>query len=191
MKRFMTTTALGLVLATVPAMAQTTDTNRHEKPQTEQMKPGSGEDNAGVKIDSQPATEDTQNVRPPKERADSPAVADNQTEVAKFSGYRASELIGVNVENTRGDNVGEINDIILGQDGETNAVLIGVGGFLGIGEKNVAVPFSDLTLKKADGSLKANVAMTAQTLESMPAYEQNKTEGDSKESTGSSDQTKR
>ena len=41
-----------------------------------------------------------------------------------------------------GDNkIGEINDVILSPDGRAMAVIVGVGGFLGIGEKDVAVPF--------------------------------------------------
>jgi sporulation protein YlmC with PRC-barrel domain len=42
------------------------------------------------------------------------------------------------------DQIGEINDIVIGQDGKVAAVILGVGGFLGIGEKNVAVDYGQL-----------------------------------------------
>lgn len=42
------------------------------------------------------------------------------------------------------DNIGEINDVILGRDGQIKAVVLGVGGFLGIGEKNIAVRMQDV-----------------------------------------------
>lgn len=51
------------------------------------------------------------------------------------------------------DNVGEINDVILGRDGQIKAVVLGVGGFLGIGEKSVAVPMQDVKfVKSGDGA---------------------------------------
>ncbi|UVC12557.1 PRC-barrel domain-containing protein (plasmid) [Rhizobium sp. TH2] len=46
------------------------------------------------------------------------------------------------------DNVGEVNDVILGRDGQIKAVVLGVGGFLGIGEKDVAVPMQDIKFIK-------------------------------------------
>lgn len=50
------------------------------------------------------------------------------------------------------DDVGEINDVILGRDGQIKAVVLGVGGFLGMGEKNVAVPMQDVKfVKNGDG----------------------------------------
>jgi len=50
------------------------------------------------------------------------------------------------------DDVGEINDVILGRDGQIKAVVLGVGGFLGMGEKNVAVPMQDVKfVRNGDG----------------------------------------
>jgi sporulation protein YlmC with PRC-barrel domain len=46
------------------------------------------------------------------------------------------------------DDVGEINDVILGRDGQIKAVVLGVGGFLGMGEKDVAVPMQDVKFVK-------------------------------------------
>jgi sporulation protein YlmC with PRC-barrel domain len=44
--------------------------------------------------------------------------------------------------------IGEIKDVLIGQDGKVEAVIISVGGFLGAGEKDVAVPFSDIKATK-------------------------------------------
>jgi hypothetical protein len=46
------------------------------------------------------------------------------------------------------DDVGEINEVILGRDGAVKAVVLGVGGFLGIGEKNVAIAMPDVKFVK-------------------------------------------
>lgn len=59
----------------------------------------------------------------------------------------ASRLMGFPVYNSSGDDaeqLGEINDIVIGEDGNVSAVILGVGGFLGIGEKNVAVSYDEL-----------------------------------------------
>ena len=50
------------------------------------------------------------------------------------------------------DDLGEVNDVILSRDGQIKAVVLGVGGFLGMGEKNVAVPMQDVKfVKNGDG----------------------------------------
>lgn len=56
-------------------------------------------------------------------------------------------LSGSNVFNRQDENLGSINDIILDEQGRAVAVVIGVGGFLGMGEKNVAVEFSALDIQ--------------------------------------------
>jgi putative membrane protein len=58
--------------------------------------------------------------------------------------WSAEALIGRTVENAQGENLGEINNVILNEKGSVVAVVIGVGGFLGIGEKDVGVPFDAL-----------------------------------------------
>jgi PRC-barrel domain len=54
------------------------------------------------------------------------------------------------VENAQGENLGEINNVIINEKGDVVAAIIGVGGFLGIGEKNVGVPFDALEFRAAD-----------------------------------------
>ena len=54
----------------------------------------------------------------------------------------ASNLIGSTVYDPSNNDLGKVNDVILAEDGKVDAIVIGVGGFLGIGQKNVAVQFS-------------------------------------------------
>lgn len=71
------------------------------------------------------------------------------------------------------DDVGEINDVILGRDGQIKAVVLGVGGFLGMGEKDVAVPMQDLKfVKNGDGPTDYFLVVNANkdVLTSAPAY---------------------
>jgi hypothetical protein len=58
--------------------------------------------------------------------------------------WRAPKLIGVDVYGAGNEKVGPIKDILMNHDGSAQAVVIGVGGFLGIGEKQVAVPFQSV-----------------------------------------------
>jgi sporulation protein YlmC with PRC-barrel domain len=62
----------------------------------------------------------------------------------KTDQWRASKLVGVNVYNQNNDKIGDIREVIVDKTGKADAVVIGVGGFLGIGQKDVAVAFSDL-----------------------------------------------
>lgn len=56
--------------------------------------------------------------------------------------WRASKLMGVAIYGPDNKSVGKITDVLMGKDGKVQDVIIGVGGFLGIGEKDVAIPFA-------------------------------------------------
>ena len=55
--------------------------------------------------------------------------------------WRASKVVGLSVYNDNKDKVGSINDLLMDKSGNIKAVVLGVGGFLGMGEHLVAVPF--------------------------------------------------
>jgi sporulation protein YlmC with PRC-barrel domain len=55
--------------------------------------------------------------------------------------WRASKLVGLGVYNDNNESVGSINDLLTDKNGSIKAVVIGVGGFLGVGEHLVAIPF--------------------------------------------------
>ncbi|MCP4617312.1 MAG: PRC-barrel domain containing protein [Bradyrhizobium sp.] len=66
----------------------------------------------------------------------------SSTAPSSFHGnWRASKLVGLSVYNEKNESVGSINDMLTDKDGKIVAVVIGVGGFLGVGEHLVAVPF--------------------------------------------------
>jgi len=68
--------------------------------------------------------------------------------------FRSTNLRGTRVYGANNENIGEINDVLLSRSGQVAAVIIGVGGFLGIGEKDVAVPMSMLVFQP--GAIEAN-----------------------------------
>jgi sporulation protein YlmC with PRC-barrel domain len=62
--------------------------------------------------------------------------------------WRASKLMGLNVYNDANEKLGDINELILDKDGKVSAVVIGVGGFLGMGEHDIAVSMDKLKFKE-------------------------------------------
>jgi sporulation protein YlmC with PRC-barrel domain len=71
-----------------------------------------------------------------------PAAASDSS---SFQGtWRASKLVGLSVYNDNNESLGSINDLLTDKDGNIKAVVIGVGGFLGVGEHLVAVPLDKI-----------------------------------------------
>ena len=85
-----------------------------------------------------------------------------------------SQLIDQPVYSSAGDDaeeIGNISDMIFTEDGRISGVVIGVGGFLGIGEKNVAVPFDMLEFTlAADNTERWVVPTTADALTAAPDF---------------------
>jgi 3-oxoacyl-ACP reductase-like protein len=80
----------------------------------------------------------------------------------------AKKLIGRNIQNAQNDTIGEIKSVFIGSDGKVDSVMVGVGGFLGVGEKEVKLAWKDLQI--ADGGRKVTVNMTKDDLKAMPEY---------------------
>ena len=81
-----------------------------------------------------------------------------------------SDFYNQNVYDSRDNKIGEINDLLLDNGGKINAVIVGVGGFLGVGEKNVAVPFQALKVAEKDGKRYLVLDTTKEALETAPGY---------------------
>jgi sporulation protein YlmC with PRC-barrel domain len=58
--------------------------------------------------------------------------------------WRASKLIGLNVYNNDNEKIGGITELIVDRSGKLDAVVVGAGGFLGLGEHDVAIPYSQI-----------------------------------------------
>ena len=82
----------------------------------------------------------------PADRAATPAVtpAASSDKMLLKSKWRASKLIGLNVYNDKNEKLGDINELLLDKSGKVEGVVIGVGGFLGMGEHDIKVDMSKL-----------------------------------------------
>jgi sporulation protein YlmC with PRC-barrel domain len=61
--------------------------------------------------------------------------------------YRASELIGTDVRGGNNEDIGEVGDVLIDRNGQARAVVIEIGGFLGIGETHVAIPMQQVQFR--------------------------------------------
>lgn len=68
--------------------------------------------------------------------------SDTTASTEAITGWSAKDdIIGKSVFNENDEKVGDINDVVISSDGQTLYLLVGAGGFLGMGQKDVAVPF--------------------------------------------------
>jgi putative membrane protein len=145
------------------------------------------EGTAGESTTEQPATPDTTTAEDTAEQpatpdtttaegtAEQPATTEEPTatqEAARptypLGDKTANDLIGQTVVNQNGDSVGEIYDIVLNSSDQAVLAVVSVGGFLGIGEKNVAVPFEQLQPSDTEAILMSTA--TEDELKAMPEY---------------------
>lgn len=89
-------------------------------------------------------------------------------DVVKVStGYRASKVIGSSVVNDAGDTVGKVDEIIVGPDGKAPFVVLSVGGFLGIGDRLIALPYEQM---RTDGKKIVLPGATKESLKGLPEF---------------------
>lgn len=88
----------------------------------------------------------------------SPSASSTMTRPASGE-WRTSKLIGVNVYNDSNEKLGSISELITDKQGKINKVVIGVGGFLGVGQHDIAVNFDQL--KFTDTPIPSTVSSAA------------------------------
>ena len=196
MKTLLTTTALVALLSAGPALSQSeTAPVTEEPPAIQEMAPDDGmaaEPPAATEEMAPDATApevapdqnltDTETIAP---ETDTDTMATDQDAVAPdvaatdevYIGEQATEedlasnWIGQSLYNTSDENLGDINDILIGPDGQIKAVVVGVGGFLGIGEKAVAVSFAAIEPRSdEDGDVSLYINATQEQLEAAPEF---------------------
>jgi sporulation protein YlmC with PRC-barrel domain len=102
---------------------------------------------------------------------DAQSVKDRFVVVQPEGQWLATLLIGQTVTNDAGESVGDINDLLVDKSGRIANVVIGVGGFLGIGEKNVAVPYDALSVRTDDkGKRVVRMSVSKEVLKAAPDF---------------------
>jgi sporulation protein YlmC with PRC-barrel domain len=115
------------------------------------------------------ATAENQGMQRASEREDMQQT--RQSEEADLANLTTEELLGAAVYGSNDNWVGEISELALAEDGQIDAVIVDVGGFLGIGEKPVALNMDQITINRVDGDeLRGYVSSTEEELENMDSY---------------------
>lgn len=83
----------------------------------------------------------------------------------------ANELIGVPVINLQNEKIGTVDDLLIEDNNQVALAVISVGGFLGVGDKLVAVPYGDLQILQTDGEPQVVAHMTRADLEALPSFQ--------------------
>lgn len=85
-----------------------------------------------------------QSPQPADRAAPAATTTSSQEKMALKGNWRASKLMGLDVYNEANEKLGDVNELILDKNGKVTAVVIGVGGFLGMGEHDIAVSMDKL-----------------------------------------------
>jgi sporulation protein YlmC with PRC-barrel domain len=137
---------------------------------------------ATAQTTSQPATPDTTTTapdsKPAAEPANPPGMKSAEEVKAKdealTDGHIASSLMGASVYNSAGkdgQDIGNVDDLVIDKDGKIVSVVVGVGGFLGIGSKDVAIDYSQVKWEQGNGSWWIIVPTTADQLKALPDFD--------------------
>jgi len=84
---------------------------------------------------------------------------------------KASSFVGAEVMNAQDEAIGEIEEVLIGQNGNPQA-LVSVGGFLGVGERHVLLNWSDLKIDRNKDSVRVAVNMTKEQLQKLTPYKE-------------------
>jgi sporulation protein YlmC with PRC-barrel domain len=150
LKRHMAACLVASAFLTMPVLAQTSGTQ-----------PSGAQPSASQPSASQPsATQPSSPASPSGSATMSPSGSSGSQAASASSGqsgqfvqqqqqnqWRASKLIGVDVYGSDNEKIGDVNEVLVDRNGNAEIVVVGVGGFLGIGEKNVGIPFKSIEWK--------------------------------------------
>ncbi|TDY01759.1 PRC-barrel domain-containing protein [Thiohalophilus thiocyanatoxydans] len=89
---------------------------------------------------------------------------------APANGRHASNLIGAEVKTTNNEEVGSVSDLIIDQKGQVVGIVVGVGGFLGMGEKDVAIGWDNVSHSGSSDQDELQIKSTREDLMSAPEF---------------------
>ncbi len=144
MKRFaIPAISLAVLMASGTAFAQTTPEQQPAQQQPAQQQPAEQQP---------PAQKQDPSAQQPAEQQMPAGDSNFSVTVDAKNAVLATSFIGSSVYTAADENVGDINDLAFDEKGAIKAVVIGVGGFLGMGEKDVAVPLEKITVTRDESN---------------------------------------
>jgi hypothetical protein len=95
-------------------------------------------------------------------------------DVSSLAAYKSSAIVGAKAVNVRDQNIGEVKELLIGGNGVMRGAVVSVGGFLGIGERNVMVDWHDLSISRDGSDLRVLVKLNNDQLKALPEYADNR-----------------
>lgn len=103
---------------------------------------------------------------PPAARSDT-MTSNPSTGTAEVKG---NKLIGADVKGASNEKIGDVTEVLVSTDGKVNAIIVSVGGFLGMGDRRVALPWEQLRFSSEGSDLVVMASATKEQLKEMPEY---------------------
>ncbi len=100
-----------------------------------------------------------------------PTIDRTDYEKVEVTDLTSEMLTGARVYGSSDEDIGEVDSLLLTDDGKIDRAVIDVGGFLGMGEKEIAVTMEELTIMQNDGDVRVYIDSTQEALEAQPEYE--------------------
>src|ERR1700726_5112828 len=91
------------------------------------------------------------------------------------AGTTVTNFYKQNVYDPSDNKIGEVDDVLIDKEGRVTALIIGVGGFLGMGEKDVAIPFSSVRASEKNNKWYLVLNTTKDALKTAPGFTYDKT----------------
>jgi sporulation protein YlmC with PRC-barrel domain len=88
----------------------------------------------------------------------------------------ASDIYKANVYDQSEHKIGDVTDLIIDSNGTVTAAIVGVGGFIGVGQKDVMIPFNELKVSERNGKDWLTLNRTKDELKMLPNFDK-KVEG--------------
>ncbi|KMQ74360.1 PRC-barrel domain-containing protein [Marinobacter subterrani] len=125
----------------------------------------------GYKQDQDATKSTTGNLQADKKMSDQAGMqSQSYVDTAPANGMHASKLIGAEVKTSGDENVGSVSDLIIDKNGQVVAIVIGVGGFLGMGEKSVAISWDKVMKSGTADKQELRIDESRDDLISAPEY---------------------
>jgi hypothetical protein len=127
---------------------------------------GAGGSDSGGAATTPPAATAEEGAAPGETTMGTTATAEER---GWWAGRRGDEIVGQSLYGSDGEEIGSIDNVVLSAAGGDPAAVVGVGGFLGIGERNVTIPLGDIDMGAKD---RLTTSMTKDQIGPLEAYEE-------------------
>lgn len=169
--------AIALASASSLAVAQTSSPPAASSATSNTASPTNNQTPSTPAVTAQPGKSTSATTGMPGDKGLS--IANSATLAVKFvtikpADFMTSKLVGANVYNNQNESLGEIEDLVVDNGRAISGVVVSVGGFLGIGESYVVLDPSTVVLNEKDGSWRAFVDTSKDTLKNAPKFKYTK-----------------